>query len=432
MADGKDILGMTAKERKRLHVLRSVLEGTVSRKEGADLLEISERQMGRLVGRVRRDGDAGVVHRGRGKPSNRKTPPEVRRQVLEAYRSVYAGFGLTLATEKLEEGLKVSISRETLRQWLKSEGEAYPTRKRRKGRRWRERRAHRGEMVQMDGSHHAWFEERGERCVLMAVIDDATGEVFARFFPYEGTWPALEVVREYLERYGVPMAVYLDRHGAYQSKAAPTVEEEVAGTRPMSQFERAMAELSVRVIHARSPQGKGRVERLFGTLQDRLVKEMRLGGIASLEDGNRFLETFLPFYNGKFRVEPARSSDLHRPVPAGEALDRIFCRKERRVVRKDRTIAYEGQRYDIPALLPGSPVSVEESGSGSLRFFDRRGERLPVKELPKTKTPEKTESPFKAPSRKGHPPSAEHPWKKAFLPQKKARNKDSSVGERSS
>ena len=429
MTDGKDRLLMTAKERKRLHVVKSILEGRTSQKEGAEALEISVRQMGRLVGRVRTEGDVGVVHQGRGKPSNRKKPAAVRASVIEAYRSVYAGFGPTLATEKLGERLKVSISRETLRQWLKAEGESYATRKRRKGRRWRERKAHRGEMVQMDGSRHDWFEGRGERCVLMALIDDATGEVFARFFPYEGTWPAMELFRKYLESHGVPLAVYLDRHGAYQSKATPTIEEELEGTRPMSQFERAMDELSVRVIHARSPQGKGRVERLFGTLQDRLVKEMRLEGIATLEEGNRFLLEFLPRYNTKFRVAPAQASDLHRDAPDSPSLDRIFCRKERRVVRKDQTISYEGQRYDLPALLPGSPVSVGESASGALRFFDRLGHNLPVQELPKPKVQERKEFLPKDRPRKTHRPSEDHPWKKAFLPQNKTRNTYPLIGK---
>ena len=290
---GKDIIMASHRELKRLHIVQKVIEGTVKQVEAAEVLWLSDRQIRRILKRVREEGTAGVVHRLRGKPSNRQMPKKIKSKVIAVYRTKYQGFGPTLASEKLLDAEKLSISDETLRKWLIESGDWKKGRKRKVHRQWRERKHHRGEMVQIDGSHHDWFEGRGPECVFMGYIDDATGRVFGRFYGYEGTIPAMDSFKRYIRKYGTPMSVYLDKHTTYKSTAKPSIEEELAGTEPLSEVGRAMKELGVEVIHAHSPQAKGRVERLFKTLQDRLVKEMRLVNIGTIEEANRFLGEFL-------------------------------------------------------------------------------------------------------------------------------------------
>ena len=273
----KDIIMVRQKDLRRLHVVHKVLEGTMTQREAAELVSLSERQIRRIVERIRQEGDKGVCHTARGKPSNRRLPEKLKDRIVHLYKTTYADFGPTLFTEKLEEREGISISRETARTWLKEEGLWKTHRRRKAHRQWRERKDRYGEMVQMDGSHHDWFEGRGPACVFMGYIDDATGNVFGRFYEYEGTIPAMDSFTRYIKKHGLPMTVYLDKHTTYKSPAEPTLEDELNGTEPLSEFGRALAELGVELIHAHSPQAKGRIERLFNTLQDRLVKEMRLG-----------------------------------------------------------------------------------------------------------------------------------------------------------
>jgi len=210
-----------------------------------------------------------------------------------------------VAAEKLAERHGLTVSAETLRGWLVAQGVTHFRRRKRPHRAWRPRKAHVGELVQMDGSHHDWFEGRGPRCVLLAYIDDASSRVWARFYEYEGTIPALDSLGRYVRRYGLPVAIYTDKHTTYKALAEPTMAEQLRGQKPQSQFERCLAAWGVEVLHAHSPQAKGRVERLFGTFQDRVVKELRLAGIATLATANAFLETYLPAYNQRFAVPPA-------------------------------------------------------------------------------------------------------------------------------
>lgn len=375
-----DIIRMSVREAKRLSIIDQVSRGEMRQRNGAHLLELSTRQVRRLVRRVRDEGPRGAIHRLRGRPSNRRTAPETRATVLKLCGSTYKGFGPTLASEKLAERDGIRISPETLRSWFIEEEVAYERRRKRPHRQWRERKEHCGELVQMDGSHHDWLEGRGSWLVLMGYIDDATGRVFARFYEYEGTTPALDSFRRYARRYGLPQAVYLDRHSTYKSTGKPTIEDELNNRRPRSQFERAMAELGVRVIHANSPQAKGRVERLFRTFQDRLVKEMRLEGISSLAEANRFLARYLPKHNRRFSVPAAQEADVHRRVPAGTDLSSILSIRERRVVRNDGTVAFGGRLYQLrdPGRL--SRVTVETRIDGSLRFSDR-GRQLSWKRI---------------------------------------------------
>jgi len=224
----------------------------------------------------------------------------------------YGDLGPTLAAEKVAERHGITVSAETLRGWLLTTGVTHFRRRKRPHRAWRVRKAHVGELVQLDGSHHDWLEGRGPACVLMAYIDDASSRVNARFYQYEGTIPAMDSFQRYVQQYGLPLARYADKHTTYQSTAEPTVEEQLAGTEPQSQFGRALSELGVELIAAHSPQAKGRVERLFRTFQDRLSKELRRAGVTTLEDANRFLEAYLPRYNRRFAVPPAEVPTVSR------------------------------------------------------------------------------------------------------------------------
>jgi len=267
-------------------------------------------------------------------------------------------------------------------------------------------------MVQMDGSHHDWFEGRGEPCVLMGYIDDATGEPFGKFYPYEGTLPAMDSFKRYLEKHGIPVSLYLDKHSTYKVNQKRTIEDELNGTDPLSQFARAAKELGVNVIHADSPQAKGRIERLFGTFQDRLIKEMRLKGIKSIEEGNRFLEGYLPVYAKRFGVEAANDSDLHRPLPKTIDLDKILCKKTEHALRNDFTVAHDKRLYQIANNIRAKKVMVEERTDGSM-LIKHRGSILKFKEIqarPKKIIME--EDRYLFPWKKGSIPSKDNPWRK--------------------
>ena len=399
-------------ELKRLHVIQKVLERVIRQVEAAEILSLSGRQIRRIVKRIRREGDRGIVHQSRGRPSNRRTPDKVKSKVIRLYRAQYKDFGPTLASEKLLERDRIEISDETLRKWLLEAGDWKKTRKARGHRQWRERKSHTGEMLQMDGSHHDWFEGRGPRCVLMGYIDDATGKVFARFYDYEGTVPAMDSFKRYIKKSGLPMKVYLDKHTTYKSTAKPTIQDELDRVEPLSQCERALKELGVEVIHAHSPQAKGRIERLFGTLQDRLVKEMRLRGIRTLEEANQFLEDYLPLYNRKFSVCPKEGDNFHRPLPKGLALDTILCIKTERALRNDFTVAHNKSLYQIEDTIKASKVMVQERVDGSM-IMAYKGRSLRFKEIIERPVREKTQVVLMR-TRKPRIPSADHPWRRSF------------------
>ncbi len=410
----EDRVLMSIEEVRRGHIIHQVLEGKLLQVEAAEVIGLTDRQIRRLIKRARREGDRGLIHRSRGRRSNRAMDPKVRARALKLYGTKYADFGPTLAAEKLVEREGIDVCDETLRLWLKAEGVSYPRRRKRPHRRWRERKWHCGEMVQMDGSHHRWFEKRGPVCVLMGYIDDATGRVLAQFYAYEGTFPAMDSFKHYLKRYGVPQSVYLDKHTTYKSPSKAMLKEELEGQRPMSQFERALSELGVEVIHAHSPQAKGRIERLFRTFQDRLIKEMRLGGIKTMEEANRFLARYLPVYNKRFAIPAASSADLHRPAPSDRDLAGILCLKTERALRNDRTVIHHHRRYQVEDRTRATRVVVEERFDGAL-FITYQGQRLRyheiairpmrVREMPKSnKTTPRTK------------PAPHHPWRKPLLP----------------
>ena len=404
----KDMITMSRKETKRLHIIHHALDKRITQAKAAELVGLSSRQLRRMIKRVREEGDDGISHRSRGRVSNRRLPQKVKDKALKLYRNQYNGYGPTFVCEKLFDDHKIKLVDETLRLWLNQENIAYEKRKGRKHRQWRERKHHFGEMVQMDGSHHAWFEGRGKECVLMGYIDDATGTVHGRFYDYEGTMPAMDSFNRYIKRYGIPQSVYLDKHSTYKSTAKQSIEDELEDIKPMSQFERSLSELGVTVIHANSPQAKGRVERLFRTLQDRLVKEMRLAGIKRVEQANEFLTTYLPAFNRRFKVKPVSEVDVHQPALPWRELNKIFCIRDERTLRNDFTIVYNGKFYQIKDAVKAQKVAVEERMDGSLHIT-HRGLDLSYREIKRRPAKEKLETPLLI-ERKYQP--ADHPWKR--------------------
>jgi hypothetical protein len=392
-----------------------VLEGELTQREAADLAGISERQMGRVVRRVRAEGARGVIHRSRGRASNRRYSKKFKEKVMREYRGQYGGFGPTLACEKLFERDGIEVSVQTLRNWLIEAGQWQVVRKRRRHRSWRERKAHTGEMVQLDGSHHEWLEGRGPKLVLMSYVDDATGRCFARFYGYEGTIPAMESFRRYVRRFGLPMSLYLDKHTTYKSKDEPTIEQRLRGEKPLSQFERAMKELGVVVIHAHSPQAKGRVERHFRTHQDRLVKELRLAGASTIEQANAMLDRYLRGHNRRFAREPAMPGDLHRPVPGQVDVTAVLSIQTSRALRNDRTVAHNGQLFQITSEVLAKQVVVEERVSGSLRirFGDRYLNYRRIHRRPQSKTAAPSSRP-RGPNKPSRP-AKDHPWRRPCI-----------------
>lgn len=412
---GKDIIAMSVKEFKRLHVIKKVLDKELTQIKAAVVLELTERQVRRVVRRVRKEGDKGITHKSRGKPSGRRFPEEIKGRVIRLYRDKYPDFGPVFANEKLREVEAIEVSDQTLRNWLIEAGLWQRTRKVKTHRQWRERKEYFGEMVQMDGSHHDWLEGRGPKLVLMGCIDDATNNVYGRFYDYEGTLPAMDSFKRYARRYGLPHGVYLDRHSTYKSTAKPTIEDDLAGRQPQSQFERALDELGVRVIHATSPQAKGRIERSFRTLQDRLVKEMRLAGIKTKDEANEFLKGYLSVHNRRFGVAPAKQGDLHRPIPQGLDLNKVLCIKTKRALRNDFTIAHDKRLYQILDHVNTKGVIVEERMDGRI-LITYNGMVLRFKEI--FARPEKPKKPFTYKPRKRHIPPKDHPWRNYPLPLK--------------
>lgn len=412
----EDRVIMSVKELRRVSVIRQTMEKQLTQVKAGALLGLTPRHIRRLIERVKQAGDQGLAHRGRGQPSNRRMAESVKAKALRLYAQRYGDFGPTLAAEKLAEQQGLVVSAETLRSWLRAAGVDHFTRRKRPHRAWRARKAHVGELVQLDGSHHDWLEGRGPRCVLMAYIDDASSRVYARFYEYEGTIPALDSFGRYVKQHGIPLAVYTDKHTTYKSPVEPTVDDQLEGRKPQSQFERNLAEMGVKVIHAHSPQAKGRGERLFATFQDRLVKELRLAGITTLEAANRFLEEYLPRYNHRFAVPPAQTADLHRPIPAGRDLDRMLCLKTPRVLRRDWTVAHHGQLYQVQTNVRATHVLVEERVDGTLRIT-HQGRRLDHEAIA-TRPVRAADSPSVHLLQRPVKPTADHPWRKRLLPER--------------
>ena len=419
---GEDMVRVSQKDLNRLHIVRRAIEKAITQKQASEIVDLSERQVRRIAARIREEGNRGIVHRLRGRRSNRAIAEKLRRKILGLFKAQYHDFGPTLASEKLFEREKIKINDETLRLWLRAEGIAYQERKKRPHRQWRERKACFGQMVQMDGSHHAWLEDRGPWCVYMGYIDDATGRPFGRFYTHEGTIPAMDSLKRYIKRFGIPQSIYLDNHTAYKSPRKQSIEDELKNRIALSQFERAAQELGIEVIHADSPQAKGRIERLFRSFQDRLVKELRLENIKTIAAANEHLKVFLPNYAKKFAVEARRASDLHRPVPAGMDIDEILCIKTERALRNDFTVAHNRKLYQVLDNVRATKLLVEDRLDGSvvLRY---NGRVLKYKEILTRPKKEYTEAKQSCkPKRMYEPVPMNHPWRTFQFSRRNNRN----------
>jgi transposase len=415
-----DRITMSQKERDVLTTMRGVLAGERTQAEAARLLGLSARHVRRLQRKLEAGGDGALVHRPRGRPSNRRRDPAFREEVLAAYRRDYADFGPTLAGEKLaERGL--AVAPQTLRRWLLAEGLWQRRRRRDPHRSRRPRRPCFGELVQMDASVHDWLEGRGEELVLISMIDDATGRVLARFYPAATTAAHLELLGRWRRRHGRPLALYTDRHSIFepQDKGRPLAEGE-------TQFGRALRELGVELIRAHSPQAKGRVERSFGTAQDRWVKELRLAGARTGAEANAVLERLLPAHNRRFGQAPRRPADAHRPPGPGHDLAAILSLQEARKVSNDYTVRYRNRLYQLlPPAHPGQrggAVVVEERLDGSLairfgghylKYRDITGEAgaRATAAAPEGEAPG---APEEESGSKRRGPAEDHPWRKPF------------------
>ncbi len=334
-------VAMSERDLQRVEVLTEVLGGRRTAASAASVLELSERQVWRLLRRYRTGGAGALTHQARGRPSNNRLGDGVRERALELVRAHYRDFGPTLAAEMLAETHGLEVSRETLRHWMVEAGLWLSRRQRRQFHPPRLRRERRGELIQIDGSEHRWFEDRADPCTLLVFIDDATGRLMQlRFVPSESAFSYFEALEGYLATHGRPVAFYSDKHSVFR-----VAKKDAKGGQGMTQFGRALAELNIEILCANSSQAKGRVERVNRTLQDRLVKELRLAGIDRLEAGNAFLPGFMERFNARFAVSPARPDDLHRPLNvAPERLRDILCWRERRHVGRQLTLSYERQR----------------------------------------------------------------------------------------
>ncbi|MEO6906880.1 MAG: ISNCY family transposase [Abditibacteriaceae bacterium] len=340
---------MSVKEVSRLKVMEAVESKRMRQHEAACVLCLTTRQVRRLQVLYREQGAAGLVSRRRGKSSNNRLDEALKEEVVSLVAHRYVGFGPTLAHEKLAEEHDLHLCVESLRQ-LMIDKELWKARCARKPvvHQMRERRAARGELVQIDGSPHAWFEERGPRCTLIVFIDDATGDVqYLRFVEAEDTWSYFEAVESYIHQHGKPLAFYSDRHSVFKVNA-----KEVQSSEAITQFGRAMQELDIQLICAQSPQAKGRVERMNQTLQDRLVKELRLQGINSMEEANAMLPTFIESLNAKFAVAPRNPRDAHRQLEHREKLDTILTLQAPRVLSKNLTLQFNNIVYQIKTARP--------------------------------------------------------------------------------
>lgn len=420
---------MSAKERGRKSVFDEVQEGRLTLREASRKLGLSYRQCRRSYRRYREEGDAGLVHRNRGRPSNRQLDAKVRERVVKRYEERYQGFGPTLAAEKLaQEGLV--LDHETLRRLLVKQGLWTKRRKRAKHRQRRERKHHFGELLQLDGSHHAWFgEERGRAC-LMDLVDDATGRRLALLAPEETTEAAMGLVWRWIERYGIPKAIYVDKKNVYVTLREPSVEEQLAGVEPLTAFGTACAKLGIELIPAHSPQAKGRIERTHAVYQDRFVKELALRRITTLPTANKLLHNgFTRGLNDKFAQQPAHPQDFHRRIPKGLALADVFCIQEVRVLQNDWTIRHENRYYQIleenrPLPKPKDKVLVQTRLDGSVHLvFADKPLTFRLLSPPELRQRLKKQNPQDPPARpvrtptQRPKPAADHPWRGPRLPQ---------------
>jgi len=426
----EEVIEMSRREINKHHVIRNVLEGKASQQFAARVLGVTDRQIRRICARVRAEGARGVVHRLRGRASNHQLETElIERALCALHDPLWTGFGPTFARDKLSELHGITMDTETVRKLMIQVDLWTPHRQGPRHRAWRERRACVGMLVQLDGSEHDWFEGRGPRCALLIYIDDATSRVLhGEFVPVEETLTLMRSTWSYLKRNGRPVAFYVDRDSIYKINRPAKYESLEYDENATTQFTRAMRELDIEVITANSPQAKGRVERGFGTHQDRLVKELRLRGISTMAAANLYLwEHYIPKHNARYSVDPAANNDVHRPLLATHRLEQILSLREQRTVINDYTLSYERKimqifEHQAVRVDPGDKVEVETrlDGSRHLRF---KGSYLNFKNIEKRPyRPLLEAQPHHArqyddPRTKsvGSKPAKNHPWRRLFL-----------------
>lgn len=366
------LLTMSKKELTRIEVIQRIQDKRLTQKEAAGILGLSVRQIKRLCQAFKRRGANGLISAKRGKKSNNRLEEQVVQKAIDLIYERYRDFGPTLAHEKLVEIHQLKISNESVRKLMIAEGIWKPKRaKPITVHQLRERRASFGELIQIDGSDHTWFEERGPRCTLLVYIDDATGQLMELWFvPDETFFAYCEATRHYLERYGKPAAFYSDKHGIFRVNQ----ERPLGTTSGLTQFGRAMQELDIKIICANTPQAKGRIERANKTLQDRLVKELRLRGISDMETANAFLPEFRNDFNRRFAHVPRSSHNSHRPLSNSENLDLILSHQEPRTLSKNLTVQFKHVVYQIQSKRPrysmrNAKVIVCENAKGDISIL---------------------------------------------------------------
>jgi transposase len=407
---------MSKRELTRLEVMQRLKDKRLTQKVAAQLLGMSIRQVKRLWRAYQEKGPPGLISVRRGKPSNNRLEAGLVQEVLDLIKARYADFGPTLAHEKLTEVHKLQISRESVRRIMIAEQIWKPKRAKQPAvHQMRERRACFGELVQIDGSEHAWFEGRGPRCTLLVFIDDATGQLMELWFVLQETFFGYcEATQHYLEHYGKPVAFYSDKHSIFRvNQASP-----LGTTSGLTQFGRAMQELDIQILCANTPQAKGRIERANQTLQDRLVKELRLCGISDMETANAFLPEFREDYNRRFAVLPRSSHNAHRPLLKAEKLDVILTHQDTRTLSKNLTLQFKHVIYQVQSKRPGyalrnAKVTVCENAKGEVTLLYNN---KPLSYSIHQKAPHQAEvvdsksldHQIKTPQ----PPAANHPWRR--------------------
>lgn len=418
-------LTMSNREIDRLGVLNNVIAGKLTRNEAGAQLDLCERQIGRLCKKVREKGNAGIIHGLRGKPSNHQIEPGLLEEAMKLVKSKYSDFGPTFANEKLEELHGIRLSVFVLRKAMIKEGLRRAKKYKPSHREWRPRRSCVGELVQLDGSEHDWFEGRGPKCALLVFIDDATSRIlYAVFVTVEDTLNLMAATKSYLLINGRPLFWYVDKDSIYKINRQADIEEDLRDEQPLTQFTRAMGEFGIQVINAHSPQAKGRVERGFGTHQDRLVKELRLAGISTMKAANTFLtDVYVPKHNARFAVAPENGTNVHRPLLKRHRLDETLSVRTKRTVANDFTVRQDNRFFQ---LLADQPVRVKPKdkllvemrldGSRHLRFKDRYLNFKSIAKPPyRPFYAEKKEVVSATGLPRFNKPAKDHPWRKSYL-----------------
>ena len=425
-----EVLNMVMKDRDRLCVIRNTLARRFTQVEAAKTLGLSHRQVQRICAEVRRRGDRGILHGLRGQPSNNRLDPELLGQALSAMHDpLWHGFGPVFCHDKLDAFYGLVLSEGTVRRLMMLTNLWEPHRRGKRHRAWRARRDCVGMLIQLDGSEHDWFEGRGPKCALLVYIDDATSLILhAEFVKVEDTLNLMRSTRTYLLRHGRCVAFYVDKDSIYNVNRQATIDEELRDVHPITQFTRAMTELGIEVILAQSPQAKGRVERSFDTHQDRLVKELRLAGINTMEAGNAFLRDFyIDGHNAKYAVEPANGNDAHKPLQASHRLDQILSLRTERSIANDYTVRFRNRFFQLfeeqpVRIRPKDKIEIEIRLDGTTHLR-AKGCYLRFKPIEKRPyRPHLVAQPSRAKQYddprvmgRGSKPAKDHPWRRLFL-----------------